>query len=415
MFSPLLLVALLLIWGQALRTAKWSWYAMGTFLLAISLYGYRINYVFPLLIVGKIAFVGLRNGKSFWRQHWARLAASALVFLIATIPFVHYVLVHKYLALITAQAVWGGDPSVTGANMWIKLWKKLLILLGDEALYARSGQGWRIAMVPAIGGQHGWLFNPLTSTLAVLGLAVSLRRVRDERYFTIMLAMLLAPVCALLSHPVTHRLVLLTVPIFVLAGIGAGWLLECLRAGMPERCKRLPMLLLGVSLSITLALNAAAFRKVLNARSYTEMHPIAEWTARLIDRNYVYVVVHQANAREYLQFATYSKTGKRFNEAWQLLTCPNVNRKSVLHTTGARPAVFLLQWSPKLGNLEAQLAFWKAVQRKFPEMTVRLLPLYPEPQPFLSTRLLALKVPAKNAPSIPALIERFYSAPQSPL
>jgi hypothetical protein len=47
-------------------------------------------------------------------------------------------------------------------------------------------------------------------------------------------------------------------------------------------------------------------------------------------------------------------------------------------------------------------------------LLVQVLPLYPEPEPFESTRLLVLKVPTQDAPRIPALLERFYRSPKLP-
>jgi hypothetical protein len=414
MFSPLLFAALLWTWGQALRTAKWSWYAASTFLLALSLYGYRVNYVFPVLVLGQVVFAALRGGKGFWRQHWARLAASTAFLALALIPLLHYIFVQKYFALISSQAVWGTEPSIQAPNAWIKLLKKLLVFFGTETMYARCGQGWRLDMVPALGGGHGWLFHPLMSTVALVGLACAVRSIKDERYLGLLLAFVLAPMPGFLSHPITRRVTLLVVPMFTLAGVGGACLLEALRAGFPARLRRLPALIFAVALAAILAANAAGFRTVLNSPGYTEMQPIAEWTARLIPQNYVYVVVQSPNDREYVQFATYEKTHGRFEEAWQLVPWSFVTKNTVLHPAGKRPAVFLVQWSPKLETMKEQVTFWEQQRRSFPDIVMRVLQLYPEPEPFLATRLLMLKVPAKDARRVPPLLEQFYRSPKSP-
>jgi hypothetical protein len=413
-YFAMVYAALIIIWSQALRTAKWLWYLAGILLLSVSLYGYRVVFVFPLLIAAIIAFFAVTQGKNFWLRHWLRLTICALIFIILISPFVHFALTTNYPEVIGAQAVWDREPSIKGKNTPEKVWKKSLVLFGDEALYVRVGRGWRKGVVPVPGGQHGWLFNPITSTFALLGLAVCLRRLKKFRYFTLLLALALAPIPAMLSHPVTRRLVLLTVPILSLAGIGAAILLKSAQNAMPLPLKRLPALILAISLFIALTLNLSGFRHVISAPGYTEMLPIAQWNAKLIDRNYVYVVIQKHKDKEYLLFCTFAKTGRKFNKYWQHLPFSLVDKNSTLLPAQGRPAIFLLHWSPKLDDLPAQLAFWEKVKQKYPELTIRVLPLYHENRNYLETRLLALNVPDEAIPQMPPLLERFYRYPLSP-
>lgn len=173
------------------------------------------------------------------RYHWAQRATAvrALVLLLAlSAPFVRFQLTHQsdaYRQLRVRESYWLNDD--------LPLSEKVL-RASAEYVYALSPAYWHFPntrdLKRHVMGDYGHMLWP-TLPFIVLGILLTLSRARKPAYNTLLIALISAPVAALVAEAQVPRVMAVVVPATLLCALG----LDAVLGWLQDRARLAPRLL----------------------------------------------------------------------------------------------------------------------------------------------------------------------------
>ena len=212
--APLFAVLTMYCFWRAFDSGRRLHYLLGGASLGLSLYTYQAARFLPILALVLVGYHVYINRGSL-RSHWVSLLSLLLAFLIVVAPLASYALNHPEIYLARAKAV-----SIFSPDRTVSPWTSLLLgLVQTAGMYNFHGDE-HPEHSPSSGRP---VLDPLTSVCFALGLAVTIYRFREPRYFLLamwLLVMSLPAVVAGGSSASFSRTVVALPAVYVFPAIG---------------------------------------------------------------------------------------------------------------------------------------------------------------------------------------------------
>lgn len=156
-------------------------------------------------------------------EHRPQLIWAALLALLLFLPFLRYYFSHQEVlsAQLQQRNSYWSDPSLTLPDQFIRFGQEYIKGLNPGLWFFQVNQG----LVRHIMRDYPHLWMPLLPAL-VLGSIQIFRNLRDGRYTTLLVALLVSPIPSALVEASVLRMLWLIIPVTILASIGTAVFIE---------------------------------------------------------------------------------------------------------------------------------------------------------------------------------------------
>jgi 4-amino-4-deoxy-L-arabinose transferase-like glycosyltransferase len=229
--------------GPSPRSGRWSglaWFAAGGFTLGVAQYTYPTAHFAPFVLVALAGVIAMTNA-TLLRQILPGFVIAGVVAILVFAPDGQYFLDHP-----TAFSARPSEVSIFNSKM----------NNGDLAATLAYTTGRSLGMF-FIRGDEEWdrniseqpIFDPFSSAVAIVGLFILARRIRQPRYaFAVvwLVVMLIPSIISSGNVPVFLRVTGLIPAVFAVPALGADWLLGTVTKRVPRRWSAAPFAIAGV-------------------------------------------------------------------------------------------------------------------------------------------------------------------------
>jgi len=256
---PLAEIAALYFLFLGLRGGRWWGFPVGGVFLGLAAYTYHPFPLFVVAVALVLGYVFLRERRR-WRYYLPPLGMFFGVSLLVALPFFQFVaeggLPDRYRTTSILH-----DPQFQQAQTVLD--KAGVVARKAGRVGASFWKGGNVDGVDGLGGRG--LLDPVTGLLFVGGVALCLRRLKDERYLLLLLGAGLGLLGGILSSDVEgqYRRIIVSLPFFVLAAAAFGdYAVQLGERLLPRSGRVVPSLLLVGGLAIVGYLNANYYFRV---------------------------------------------------------------------------------------------------------------------------------------------------------